>query len=355
MRRRFATNCVAAMLGVVVNSAICRGQDVAKSADDQRDVRSIGQVSCVLAERAARFRFAWNDKSKLVTRVEWQLAVGDRIVSRGNIRPTLVADAATGDQVTFALVMPPVKPGVVVNAELSVTLHTGDAQSFSLKQPLFIFADNPFVDRAEWLRELNIRLFDPDGATQKILETHGIPFDVLTTAAAIDAVNDGVLILGEGISWSVHSAAVHAAGRAARRGCRVLCLAPKEGDMPLYSESRDEPTEISTLFAARETVIRRFDKQFDTREWLGGPSVVSRLGLVSEHDTQLARVTDSRSAWPWLEVRFGDTSASDDGSGTLIVCGLGIIKYWDDGPVPRYLFRAILGPSAIDPAQTNQQ
>ena len=123
--------------------------------------------------------------------------------------------------------------------------------------------------------------------------------------------------------------------------------------MPLYSESPNEMKEISALFAARETMIQRFDKGFDTREWLGGPSVVSRLRLVSENDTQLARVTDSRSAWPWLEVRFGDTSASDDGSGTLIVCGLGIIKYWDDGPVPRYLFRSLLEPSAIESAQTN--
>jgi hypothetical protein len=356
MRRRFATNCIAAMLGVVVNSEICRAQDVAKIADDHRDVaRSIGQVSCVLAARAARFRIAWDGKSKSVTRVQWQLTVGKRVVSRGNIRPTLVADPTIGDHLAFLLEMPPVRPGVVMDGELNVTLHAGEAQSIPFKQPLFVFADDPFVDREEWLRDLKIRLFDPDGATQKILEKHAIPFDVVTTAAAIDALSDGVLILGEEISWSDNSAAVSAAVQAARRGCRVLCLAPKEGLMLLNSESPDEPTEMSTLFAARETIIHRFDKRFDTREWPGGPSVVSRLGLVFEDGCQFARVTDSQAAWPWLEVRFANAFSSDEGSGTLIICGLGIIKHWNDGPVPRYLFLAVLGPSAIDPFKAIQQ
>jgi hypothetical protein len=65
-------------------------------------------------------------------------------------------------------------------------------------------------------------------------------------------------------------------------------------------------------------------------------------------------MTPSRAAWPWLEVKFEDAPAMDNG-GTLIVCGFGIIKYWNEGPVPRYLFWAILGPSATVPDKTNQQ
>jgi hypothetical protein len=282
-----------------------------------------------------------------VTHAEWQLVIGDRAVSRGNIQPVFIADAADGDHVSISLEMPPVKPGVAIAGKLNVTLHTDTSRSATLEQPLFIFADDPFVDREQWLRELNIRLFDPNRTTQGVFEKHGIAFKQVTTAAAIDAVSDGVLIIGEGLSWNDYSGAIKAARRAAHRGRRVLCLAPSEGDMPLYSESADEPTEISTMFAAQESVLKRFDKRFDTREWLGEPSVVSRLGLVSEKNVVLARVTDSSAAWPWLEMHWGDSSALD-GGGVLVVCGFGIIKYWDAGPVPRYLLSAILEPPALN-------
>jgi hypothetical protein len=230
---------------------------------------------------------------------------------------------------------------------LGVTLYVDKTSSAPFHQPLFIFADDPFIDREEWLKGLRIHLFDPNDTTSAIFEKHCIPFRTLATPAAIDALCDGVLVVGEGISWSDYSGAVQAAQRGSRRGLRALCLAPKEGEIALYSETSDGPTDISTMIAARENVLHRFDKRFDRRIWLGGPSVVTRLGFVTENDAVLARVSESLTAWPWLEINYGD-SAKLDGGGALIVCGFGIIKYWDDGPVPRYLFREMLEPPALD-------
>jgi hypothetical protein len=330
--------CAVTVVGVVLNLEICRGQDVAKPVEIQPDLATPVNVSCVFAERTAHFRYA-QDKAERVRRVEWQLTVGDRTVSRGAGQPDSVADANSSDHVALSLKMPPVNPGVVVASELDVTLHA-DAASESFTQPIYIFADDPFVDREQWLRKVDIRLFDPNRETIGVFEEHGIPFQQVTTVAAIDAVRNGMLVLGEGVSWSDHIDAVQAARRAARRGLRVLCLAPKEGEMPLYSESSDESAEILNMLAAREDVIRRFDKRFDTRDWAGGTSVVSRVKLVSESKLLLARVTASSNGWPLLDLQFRVSSAS--GSGALIVCGLGIIEYWDEGPVPRYLFKAIL-------------
>ena len=165
MGRRFLTMCVAA-LSVVASPMFCRGQKAAEAGDDHRDViKSIDQVSCVFAERAVRFRYAWEGKSKQVTHVEWQLTIGDRVVSRGNIRPAFVADDVNGDHVAFSLEMPPVKPEVVIAGELVVTLHADKTPSAPFKQPLFIFAEDPFIDREQWLKGLNIQLFDPNNTT----------------------------------------------------------------------------------------------------------------------------------------------------------------------------------------------
>jgi len=337
------------MLGVVVDLPTCQEQDVTESADNERDVaRQLDRASCVFAERPVRFRYDWGRQSKLATRVEWQLSIGDRTVSRGNVRPVFVAGTGNVDHIEFSLEMPPVKPDVVVTAVLGVTLHTDKSDSGTLKRSLFIFAESPFVGREQLFRELKIRLIDPNGATLEAFEKQGIPFEQVTTAAAIDALDSGLLIVGEGISWKDYSAAINAAQRFARRGNRVLCLAPSEGELALYLATAGEPEIVSKLVAARENVIRQFDKRFDTREWPGGPSAVSRFRLVSKNDALFARVAESSTAWPWVEMHFGDSATSDGDGGALIVCGLGIIKYWDDGPVPRYLLRAILNPLTIN-------
>jgi len=334
-------SCFAMMLGMAASMAVCRCQGAVETTDARRDtLRAIDQWSCVFADRAISLRYAWDGKSKQVTSGEWQLATGDRVVARGAVRPTFVAAANAGDHVAFSLQMPAVKPGGIVAMKLIVTLHTDNLRSAVHHRPIFIFSSAPFVDRLQWLRELNIQLYDPSGTTARVFEEHGLPFNQLATAAAIDAAPSSILVLGEGSSWKEHSGAIRAARRAAQRGLRVLCLAPHDGEMPLYRASSSDPAEMSSLYCSHEDVIRRFDKRFDTREWPGGSSAVSRLGLVSDNEMLFARVLESSTAWPWIEMRFSDSSTANE-KGTMIVCGFGIVKYWNDGPVPRYLLRAV--------------
>jgi hypothetical protein len=333
------------MLTVATISTFGREQGaVEKIGEPPGLVTCVDPVWCVFADRPTTFKYAWAGHTKQVTQLEWKLAIGDRVVSEGAIRPEIVVDAAQGDRVAITLKMPPVKPGITVAGELSVSLLAANARADSCTRPLYIFAEDPFVDRRQWLEKLNIGLFDPDGRTATAFESHEIPFTRLNSAGAIDATRNGVLIIGEGISWSDHSGAMKAARRAALRGEQVLCLAPSEGDLPLYVEASDAPTEVSTLLVAHESVIRRFDKRFETRAWVGGPSAVARLAIVSEKDVMLARVADVPTAWPWLELHFRDTTDWHK-DGRLIVCGFGVIKYWDEGPVPRYLLNAIMESS----------
>src|SRR5688572_21213671 len=104
LRSRFACICIAAMLGVVVNLPTCEGQDVAQGAhNEQNDARQLDRVSCVFAEQPTRFRYDWGRQSRLVTRVEWQLSISDRTVSRGNVQPVFVAVTGNVDHIEFSL------------------------------------------------------------------------------------------------------------------------------------------------------------------------------------------------------------------------------------------------------------
>ncbi|MBU4210993.1 MAG: hypothetical protein KKD33_00255, partial [Verrucomicrobia bacterium] len=59
--------------------------------------------------------------------------------------------------------MPAVKEGVVLPAVLGVSMmEAGAEQSVAaVEKKMWIYPEIPFVDRKEWLKKLDIRLFDP--------------------------------------------------------------------------------------------------------------------------------------------------------------------------------------------------
>src|SRR5205809_828047 len=90
----------------------------------------------------------------------------------------LVFTAAAAAAVTVKLTAPEVKPGVVLKTRLRVRLLAAGETKPAAKheRPLWVFADDPFVNRRQWLKELKISLFDPEKTTAEPLKKLEVPF-----------------------------------------------------------------------------------------------------------------------------------------------------------------------------------
>jgi hypothetical protein len=315
------TTCLVGPLCLLATVALGDNPSAIKPAGAVDHLLPVDRWTCVLANQTVTMRYSWSSQTRDVVSAAWHLTIGERTIS-------------------FAIQMPAVKPGVVVAAELTVTLHTEKAASAVDRRAITIFSPDPFADRIEWLRGLNIRLFDPAGVTAASFEKQRIPFVAQPTLSSLNEVSSGIMVVGEGLNWKEHAAIASITCDAARRGVPVLCLAPSDGQISLKIEAATGHELIDRLLLAREDVVRRFDKRFDTLEWLGGESAICRLPLHSKEERLIAGVTDSSSGWPWLELHYRESVRAHERH-ELIICGLGIIKYWNEGPVPRYLLRAI--------------
>ena len=118
----------------------------------------------------------------------------------------------------------------------------------------------------------------------------------------------------------------------------MICFAPTEGSIPLQRSNVAEALEQPKIQHAGQDIVRQFDERLDDRGWVGGPSAIARF-TVDSH--QAAHVSSSVQAWPWLDVHY-PSAVPQGNSGRVIICGLGIVRYWHDGPVPRYLLNGIL-------------
>jgi hypothetical protein len=304
-------------------------------------LKSQDRWSCVLAGQATKFRYGWREDAGGVVDLEWQLSSGGRAIGRGHAKAKTIADAASGAYFDLPVDIPNVKPGVVLSAEFTVSVRPGDGESLSATRRLEIFSPDPFAGRRETLRRMKIQLFDPSGETARTLDAAKIPYSPLPSMEAWGDSTTGILIVGENLDWINHKSVPAAVIRSAQRGMKVLCLAPSRGELPLYQENSDQRLHPSEVTLSSEDILRRFDGRFDTRQWAGGRRVTSTFRVDSDEHSITVTAEQSPAAWPWVLIRWDDPEANRP-SGTLVLCGFGIIKHWRSSPVPRYLLDDIL-------------
>ena len=242
-------------------------------------------------------------------------------------------------RITVRFDIPPVKEGVVVQALLSVSLYVQNAgkPEASLRKTLWVFPRTPFADRAEWLKQLKIHLFDPAGKTREILEKAGVPFAEAGNAASLAELREGMVIIGEGTSFEDHRGLPEIMVRAAAKGVPVLCLAPSEGRLVLPGTEEAELPKPTALALRGNDVITELDKRLDALAWPPDGKVATRTMTVkADRGRVVAEMAEGGAAWPWVEARFAERR------GRLIVCGFGIIRAWEAGPSPRFLFARLL-------------
>ncbi len=272
-------------------------------------------------------------------RLGWSLSVEGRTLARGET--ALRAEAGRPSRAAIQLRIPEVKAGVVIPARLSVEVYDGQRgrRLASHDRVLRIFPDDPFALRSDWLKELKITLFDPQGDTQKILERAKVPFEQVHNAAALREMTGGLLVVGQGTSFEEYRGLPESLARLAAGGVPVLCLALSAGKLPMpgaQTPEADLPVPNHVVLR-RQEAIATLDKRLDAVGWPpDGKIVASTLSITADRSRVIGQVGQQKSGWPWIEVHYPNERA------TLLICGFGIVDRWDAGPTPRYLFAQML-------------
>ena len=262
--------------------------------------------------------------------VTWRHSLDDRTLSSGEL------EIRRGEPATLKLAVPEVKPGVALRTrlDLAVAAKGGglpDAGA-TISKTLWVLDPNPFTLRSSWLKSLELSLYDPDGATAKQLETLKIPFWRIGSPGALEKIEGGIVLIGEGIELDKSGSAAEVVFRLAERGVSVVCLAPKSGEMPFPGSKAVSPLAIEF---GRDAVVHQLDKRILADAWAAGdPAGTTFLPVAIRGEPRL-NVSAEAAGWPWIEADYTKGSA-------LVLCGYPIIGTWDRDATARYLLAAIL-------------
>ncbi|MHC4399799.1 MAG: hypothetical protein ACYTG0_08975 [Planctomycetota bacterium] len=333
-------NLIALAAAAVLFSAV---PPEVRAAEADISVTVLEDWSNVFGGRRAEFHCAVTSRASFRGRAGWSLAVGRRTIVRGE------TSVAAGPQKTGSIEIqfdvPAVKQGVVMSAVLSVACYAPGASepAASLEKTLWIFPEDPFANRSQWLKQSRIRLFDPVGKTRQVFQQAGIPFSQTHNVDSLSSLNEGLLVIGEGTSLEEYRGLSQIMVKTAAKGVPVLCLAPSNGqfDVP-GTEGADLPRPTRLVLRSSD-VIRELDKRLDARAWPPeGKVAAGGLVVISDRGHVIARVVEGELGWPWLEAGFSAKR------GKLIVCGFGLVKKWDAGPTPRFLLARLLEYMTFD-------
>jgi hypothetical protein len=292
----------------------------------------------VFAGGERTFRYLITSDRATDGRVTWELSRESRALARGEV--TVQTQAGESRTVEFRVPIPEVKEGVVFACDLTVSLvpQGASAQPATSRRTLWLFPDNAFADRKQWLRDLGIRLFDPEKKTAERFAKADIPFTEIRTTDALAVVRDGLVVVGEGVSLKEERGLASAMRQAAEAGVPVLCLVLSGGEMPLPTEGASDGGGKPPVRMAfrRADIISELDKRLDWKTWAPGrEATASSLVLSADRRVAAVEAVKGDRGWPWMDVAF-------EGGGRLVVCGFGIVAGWDGSPSPRYLLLKLL-------------
>jgi hypothetical protein len=262
-------------------------------------------------------------------RISWRLSSeNNRTLASGEA-------AANGPSVTLPMRTPPVRDGVMLEASLQV-LGAAKAHGVPRECTLWIMPSDPFaVTPQEW-KKRNVRIYDPEGSLIPRLEKLSLELEAIENPDALEGVRDGVLVVGEGVSFRDMPALWDSLHRVAANGVPVLCLSPADGTVELPGTAK------SSLPSPRRVTWRRSDVATTMHTHLTWPSVVHGtptvrpFSLRGEGASVMIDMASEDPGWPWLEIDYAAPR------GKVILCGLSLGQFWDTSPTPAWLFAATM-------------
>jgi hypothetical protein len=270
-------------------------------------------------------------------RLNWSFSSMGRIISRGQTGLNLAPSQSATNRIL--LQVPPVKAGVVMPAKLSVSIVADDNRpvAASLEKPLWIFPDDAFDGQRANLKARHIYLFDPGQKTAQRFEQAQVPFEAVYNADTLSSVNNGLLIIGEGLDFKDYPALAPQIMQAASSGgARVLCLAPSGGNLDIPGLSQVTGPAPFTLALHRNVWMKSLDRKLDWLAWPPDGAVVISSIRLSGPTVGRGEVCAGDAGWCWLELEW------DHPAGRVLMCGCSIINKWDVSPAPRFLLARLM-------------
>jgi len=256
--------------------------------------------------------------------IRWRLSIGGQTLLQGASR------VAADGMHEVAIAWPPVKPGVVLEARLDFS-----RADEGVTRTVYLFNDEPFAGRREWLADLRMVLYDPPGTTADLFDAAEFPYTRISNLAALEG-HDGVILIGEGVVLEEEPGLADSVWKAAARGARVLCLAPASGVFALPGPRDAELPQPRCLAFRGSEAITALDKRLDAYAWPPDGVLASRhFTLASDRQRVVAEVTGPETGWLWIE-------ASYSGGGRVVWCAFDLVRCWTSGPTPRELFDRLL-------------
>ena len=326
------------LLGLIGALSPCVGAD-----EDGPTIEARSKWSNVFGGKEATWHYQVKVPRAFKGRAVWKLTSAGRTLSRGEFGVNAEPDRPA--PVRVVLTLPRMKNGVVLEAKLTVSLIADKERkaASTREKTVWIFPEDPFYLHSKWLKELKIHLFDPEKETLKVLEKAEVPFDEVGNVEGITELKEGVLLVGEGVSFKDYPALPDSLIQAAARGLPVLCLAPAQGTLPIPGMEKLRGFRPASLAWRSGDVIAEIDKRLDALSWSGGEMIASTISLTAEERMVQGEVVPA-GGWPWMEATYPETH------GRLVICGFGIIRQWDASPTPRFLFDRLLERISEKPA-----
>ncbi|MCF7838137.1 MAG: hypothetical protein K9N49_05860 [Candidatus Marinimicrobia bacterium] len=296
-------------------------------------LRLLAADSTVFADGQKSYRIVITDPEAFRGRLLWRFAVGPGAVARSE---TALRVAAQAPLVTdIVLDVPPVREGVMIEGLLTLTVVDDAGRTrATLAQPLQIYPRDPVAHRNIWLQELNVQIYDPEGATRGVFDALEMPYQPLANLAALAEMKQPTVLIGEGLSLRAQRGLMDVVLQVAQQGARVIVLAPVDGAFCLPETPDGTPPSARLLFQDR-TMIRELGKHFEAAHWADGADNVSSTFRLSGNRGLAELLVNDGWGWPWVEVRFA-------GGGTILLSGFALIEQWESSPTPRYLLVRML-------------
>lgn len=317
----------------------------ATAADESTAIVREPPWSCWFGGRTITLRYRIAAPAAAERRASWSFSLYDRTAARREA----VVPAAPGRAaiLEFDVELPQNRPGVVIPASAALAIDAGPR----LEHRLWIFPEDPFDERRSALAAMKIALFDPPQRTARLFTQWRVPFRPLRSMTELTGVEQGMVVIGEGLSFREWRTLPRTILETAARGVPVLCLAPADGEMPIPGMA-DVGTSRPTGMCFRQAdIITAFDKRLDTAWPPDGRAAEHSIELLAGRSGMIGRSVSGDSGWPWLEFTFPTPR------GRLTLCSLAIVARWDASPTPRQLLAHLLEyassgkplPGLVDP------
>lgn len=269
-------------------------------------------------------------------RLGWSVSADQRVIQRSE--QTVALSSGRPAEGELRLTLPEVKPGIHQPLTLNISLMDSDQTTVTnITKSLVLYHEDVFADREDWLKGLNIHLFDPEETTSEVFDEEKIPYTAIHRPAGFDAMEKGLLIVGEDVDFDDYREFVDLLTATAQRGIPVICLAPSSGTFSMPgTDTADAAVPNSMRFRKRD-IITELDKKLDADAWAtNGVMVKTSMRIEGERTGVTVAVEDEPEHWLWSEWTLGPKNTR------VIIIGFPVIEKWADGPTPRYLFSRIL-------------